>query len=251
MSINKLSLSFVGIVLCLALFASSGLAATVVTLGTVSTFSGPGDLDLDGNIVYAINFDDGNNDHTVNGVTFVHDVPNPPGTTFVGPQTVSPWQTKPEFGATVDDDALEEIIHDIRWANSGNGEIIEANLDVTPGTVYKLQVLFNENSSLTDRRWDIRVEGADAVDEVTSLGLSGTPYSIGTFSVFTYEFTAQDDVFTVTMGDLFGANDGGDRNPIWSALTLENQIPEPSTIMLAAVGLIALLGFGRRRRRSH
>jgi len=250
MTINKLSGSFVGTVLCLALITSSGLAATVVTLGTVSQFSGPGDLDLDGVFDYAINFDATNQSYTVGSVTFVNDSPNPPGTSLSGPQDISPWQTKPEYGATPDDDALEEIMHDIRWANSGVGETLEANLDVTTGVNYKLQVFWSENIANT-RIWDIRVEGADAVDEVTSLGVApGAAYSASQGTVYTYEFTAQDDVFTVSMGNFFGGNDGGDRNPIWQGLTLENQIPEPPTIMLAAVGLIALLGFGRRRRRS-
>ena len=40
-------------------FAAAAAANTVVTLGSVSQITGPQDLDLEGNIVYAINFSRG------------------------------------------------------------------------------------------------------------------------------------------------------------------------------------------------
>src|SRR5688572_18226694 len=120
----------------------TGKAGTVVNFGTISQISGSGDLDLTGNITHAINFGD-NQDRVVNGVTFVLDTTLPAGY-VIGPQIATPWQTKPEFGLTADDDELEELFQDIRWANNlaVPPQTLEAHLPVTAGLNYKLQILF-------------------------------------------------------------------------------------------------------------
>src|SRR5262252_3569729 len=101
-------------------FASRGvLAATSVKLGSVTQITGPQDLDLEGDIIYAINFSADDPVRTVRGVAFQPDRLTIPGATLVGPQQVTPWQTKPEFGSTADANQLEEILADIRWADSG------------------------------------------------------------------------------------------------------------------------------------
>jgi len=53
------------------------MADTVITSGTITTVSTPADLDLTGDIVYAINFSNDDPDLTVNGVVFTPDT-NPP-----------------------------------------------------------------------------------------------------------------------------------------------------------------------------
>ena len=226
-------------------FAISANAATTVSAGTVSVVNGPGDLDLN-NIVLAANFDNGGNSHTVNGVTFQNDGSFAPGT-FVGPRNVTPWQTTPNFGAGTDEVQLANIYADIRWALS-NGEVLEAHLPTTAGLSYRLQILFYGNRNEA-RRWDIEIEGVMVVDEITSLGVSdgaGTPpaYSNSQGILYTYDFVAGDTTLDIIMGNLGGANDGGDRNPIWQGITLA-QIPEPSTGLLA-LGSLALLLIRRR-----
>ncbi|MEX2214490.1 MAG: PEP-CTERM sorting domain-containing protein [Phycisphaeraceae bacterium] len=222
-------------------------AVTNVILGNVSQFTGPGGLDLSGNMVYAVNFSNDDPDLVVNGVTFLHDRQVIPGATFTGPNQVTPWQTKPEYGATTDDNNLEQIMHDIRWANAGAGQILAANLNVTTGNHYKLQVLISGNHS-ESRVWDITIDGQQAVDEITSLGLTGTPYNVGSSTVWTYQFKAPDSQINILMGNFFGANDGGDRNPIWQGLTLEElPIPEPATFALVGLGATVLV----RRRQRH
>ena len=71
-------------------------AATTVNAGSVNAVTGPGSLDFTNN-VYAVNF----NGPTVavNGVTFNSDGSPPSGFSSVGPQLVTDWGTKPEFGA--------------------------------------------------------------------------------------------------------------------------------------------------------
>jgi len=220
--------------LAIALLALSATAATTVHLGSVRQITGPADLDLDGEFIYAINFSADDPVRTVRGVRFLPDTQTIPGASLVGPQHVTPWQTKPEFGASADANQLEEILSDIRWANAGNQERLRATLSVTAGDEYKLQILFSANTA-EDRRWDVRVNHLEAVDEITSLGAApGQAYARNRATLYTCQFTAPTATVVVEMGDLFGHADGGDRNPIWQALTLERITapPTPDDIVL-------------------
>ena len=208
-------------------------ANTAVTLGTVSQVTGPQDLDLAGQMIYAINFSANDPVRTVAGVQFIPDTQTIVGAVLYGPNNVTPWQNRPEFGASADANELEEILHDIRWASGADK--LSAQLAVTAGDEYKLQVLFSANG-FEDRKWDIRVNGQNAVDEVTSLGASpGQTYSVNRATLFTYQFTAPSGQVLVEMGNLFGQNEGGDRNPIWQALTLERVTipPTPDDVTLS------------------
>ncbi|MFZ9854665.1 MAG: lamin tail domain-containing protein [Limisphaerales bacterium] len=219
----------------LLLFHTGDLrGATMVHLGAVQQIRGPSDLDLEGEIVYAINFSANDPLRYVAGVPFVPDRLSIPGATLVGPQSVAPWQTKPEFGSTTDATALEEILQDIRWANAGAGERLRATLAVKAGDEYKLQILFSANGP-EDRRWDIRIDNRDAVDEITSLGTSpGQSYSRDRATLYSVHVVARSDALVVEMGNLFGVNDGANRDPIWQGLTLEriSYPPAPEDIVL-------------------
>ena len=217
-------------------------ADTVVTLGMVRQFTGPDDpnLDLVGAFDYAVNFSLDDPVRTVKGLTFKPDTQSIPGASFLGPQNVVSWQAKPEFGNTADANALEEIMHDIRWA-VGASEKLQATLAVTPGIPYKLQVLISGNNPET-RRWDIRFNGQPAVDEISSLGINpGATYANNRSTVWTHEFTPTSSPIIVEMGNFFGGNDGGDRNPIWQALTLERVYipPTPEELTLAPTQFFA------------
>ena len=228
---------FYRLLLGLLLFGSGiARANTIINLGSVSQFTGPesAGLDLAGQFDYAINFSNDDPLRTVKGLVFKPDNQAIPGATLVAPQHVTPWQTKPEYGAAADANALEEIMHDIRWADSSSGQKLQASLAVTPGITYKLQILISGNGA-ENRRWDIRINGQPAVDEITSLGASpGATYATGRSTVYSYEFIPVSSPLVVEMGNLFGINDGGDRNPIWQALTLERVFipPTPEDISL-------------------
>lgn len=216
------------------LLAAASHADTLVRFGTITQIAGAADLDLDGDILYAINFSADDGPRTIRGVTFLPDSRPIPGATLVGPQQVTGWQTRPEFGAGTDDQQLEELLHDIRWANADASERLAATLAVTPGEEYQLQILISGNTS-ENRRWDIRVAGRDAVDEITSLGAStGQRYARNRATLYSCRFTASGPTAVILMGDLFGRNDGGDRNPIWQALTLERVSipPSPDDVLL-------------------
>ncbi|MBL9135184.1 MAG: lamin tail domain-containing protein [Verrucomicrobiales bacterium] len=211
----------------IAMAMGSTPAATTVHLGQVRQISGPQDLDLTGDFVYAVNFSADDGPRTVAGVTFQPDRVSIPGASFVGPQQVTGWQAKPEFGATADANELEEILHDIRWANAGANERLRATLAVQAGESYRLQILISGNTA-EDRRWDLRINGREAVDELTSLGSApGNSYQRSRATLFEWEFESLGTTMIIEMGDLFGAKDGGDRNPIWQALTLERTTAPP------------------------
>lgn len=209
-------------------------AGTVITAGSILQISGPADsnLDLAGEITHAINFSANDPALLVKGVTFTPDRDLAPGLT-VGPNNVAPWGATPSFGSGTDADNLEQLYQDIRWAQPFFGETLEAHLPVTPGEQYKLQLLIYGNGP-ENRRHDIEVEGALVVDEFTSLGATvpgGAPpaYSPAAGVIYTHTFTAGDATLDVRMGDLGGANDAGDRNPIWQALTVEHIVPDSDT----------------------
>ncbi len=223
--------------------AGLGWGRTVVHLGAIHVFTGPDDpvLDLGGDFAYAINFSPDDPVRVLKGVTFQPDNRAIAGAVLTGPQNVVGWQAKPEFGASAEANVLEEIMHDIRWANAGSGERLQARLTVEPGIPYKLQILISGNR-VEDRRWDIRLNGQNAVDEITSLGPSpGESYSPNRSILWVHEFVPATTTVTVEMGSLFGANDGGDRNPIWQALTLERVFipPAPDEIALVPVRFFA------------
>jgi hypothetical protein len=215
------------LVLALGVFAPSTRAATTVNFGNVRQIGGPQDLDLTGEFVYAVNFSADDGPRTVAGVVFQPDRLPIPGASFIGPQQVTGWQTKPEFGATADANELEEILHDIRWANSDANERLRATLAVKAGEMYRLQVLISGNNA-EDRHWDLRINGREAVDELTSLGVApGNVYQTSRATLYEWEFESLGNSMIIEMGTLFGDNDGGDRNPIWQALTLERTTAPP------------------------
>jgi len=102
----------------LVTLAASSHASTTVNAGSIGGITGPNDLDLLGEIVYAVNFSANDPALTVNGVVFSPDTPAPAGASFVLPLNVAPWQTKPEFGDSLSDNNLEEFFQDIRYADT-------------------------------------------------------------------------------------------------------------------------------------
>ncbi len=198
--------------------------ATVIHDGAVTAINGPDGLDLAGEFIHAINFSANDPALTVKGVRFRPDTAIPSGFT-VGNNQVAPWQARPSFGDTVDDNALEQLFEDIRYCLPANGQSLQAHLPVTSGETYKIQLLFYGNGT-ENRRWDIEVEGVQTVDEITSLGVDLPAYSPNTGIVYTYTVTMADSTLDIRMGNFGEGNDGGDRNAIWQALTVEHIVPD-------------------------
>ncbi|MES2707466.1 MAG: hypothetical protein V4726_12790 [Verrucomicrobiota bacterium] len=205
---------------------TGAFAQTTVNSGSISIIHGPGDLDLTGEMVYAVNFSINDAPFLVGRVPFIPDTRPPAGATFLIPNSVAPWETRPDFGATPEGEGLAHVFEDIRFSTTTT----EAHLPVIAGETYKLQILWYENKGSYTRSWDISVEGAVSVDQVTSLGATpdGVPpdYDPTAGVVFTQQFTAGDGTLDVVMGQLRGDTPGTDVNPIWQGLTLERIRPD-------------------------
>lgn len=219
---------------CLAILASRAAdAQMVVHFGTVETFGGPEDLDLDGHFAYAINLDD-SQDRIVQGLRFKTDRNPIPGYSFTIPNEVTNWNAKPNFGDTADDNELEEIMQDIRWTNvSGVGTFME----VLPGHEYKLQMLWSGNHE-ENRRWQIDINGQRAVTEAHSL--AELPYDPTTSVVYTHTFVQPAGDTELDMIYSLGTA-GADPNGILQAMLLEDLTFRPGDAN--SDGLVNMLDF--------
>ena len=264
MSIGKVSLRLVGAVLCLCLFTTTTNAATIIT-GSIFEFGGPDDLDLSNVVIAAGVYQEV--DRTVNGVIFrAASQTVLTGTATEGGVTatissnkqINNWRTAQIYtGGTAGSAAeLGEIMRDIRWSN--NRIIVEVE-GLVPGDDYKLQLLTN-NGGTGGRHWDIGV-GDDAagalanlvVDDITSEGDDTIPGVWTRNNGFGYEGTftasATGTLVAVMQDDFGGGRSDGDHNPILQAVIVNAAIPEPSSFVLVAFGLLTLAGARFRRRR--
>ncbi|MEX2212784.1 MAG: LamG-like jellyroll fold domain-containing protein, partial [Phycisphaeraceae bacterium] len=216
-----------------------------------TSFASASDLDLQGKFAYALNIGQGGSGSagTVMGLEFTGD--GVAGATVQAESTIFPaWGPKPEYGPDASNNALENIMHSIRFDSNANAALpgILVDLAVDVGANYKLQLLFSENgfTAPNNRTFDIEIEGAIIVNDGEVLaatgGWSGNP-TIG--GVFTYEFIATDSVLNIR---LLNGGSLGNRDPILNALTLENTTPTPEPASLALLGMSA---FALLRRRSH
>lgn len=199
------------------------------TLGTVSTFTGadPGEgLDLTGtHFPYAVNMR--GPQVTVGSLTFTEDGGpgaggSTPGFSVQCTNSEPTWSTKPDYGTTPADDALETMMHSIRWSTAPSD--VQVAMNVVPGRQYKLQLLFSENMlgrPPGSRVFDIEVEGQLAFDELDLNDVMGyfpsAPITKGL--VYTQTLRATDNQLNVRLAPGSG---GTDKNPILQAVTLED-----------------------------
>jgi len=250
--------------LSIALLSISPLgAATNMIEGTSTQFFGPDELLLDpATSIVAVDVFGSSGTLDVRGVTFQSDTGGPVTAngitvTTSGTNFIDGWQTAPSYTGidATSTDNLELIMHDIRWSLAPSTIDVDIS-GLTPGTLYNIQLLFAENGPLTDRRWDIGVEGALVVDDWTSNGDSeaGGSSSINHGYVYTGAFTpGADGILNITMGrEPFPADpnntpfSGGDNNPILQAVIVHFNAPPtaPSDINLSSSDFAASVPIG-------
>jgi hypothetical protein len=225
----------------------------------IGTYSGgdPGEgLDFQGQFAYAIDFADNNmgGGQTVGNATFTP-WQSTPGATIVAQNTDS---SVFQAGTTADDAALKSVVDTGRWADLPNN--ITADLAVTPGRQYLLQLIFQEGWNATApgiRQFNIDVEGTRVATnfDITAItgpqtrNMAASPQvnvqnTLGAF--LRYQFTAGDRDNTLNIVLSHTTNPRID-NPRIEALTLEI-VPEPATLATLGV-LFASCGLAMRRRR--
>ena len=212
-----LSLPFV-IAFLTIVSAQQLLAQATIIKGEMVTVTGPEDLvtlAFPDQVIYAIDVW-GDQDRDVLGVTFLGDnvdgAENIDGYRTDFTHTVTGWETKPEYGDTVDDDNFEEINHDIRWTSNPSGPVGVHFEGLDPNITYTLQLLISGNHQ-ENRKWDIFIEDELVVDEVDSN--NDQSYDQGISYAYTYSFNPTDDELNVTFDQ---GTTGSDGNAILSAV---------------------------------
>jgi len=81
-----------------------------------------GELDLTGEMTYAVNFS-ATSTPVVNGVSFALDYNPPPRVTLVGANHIDSWESPPKFGPAPDGANLSEVCRGIRYALPGAGTV--------------------------------------------------------------------------------------------------------------------------------
>ncbi len=235
---------------CLSLTAEAKLETTIFH-GTVSVAGSHTALDLDPSLVlYAINHaGDAGVDRVVDGVTFTSSRDGIAGYSDDETQNLNNWDAADNTSTGPDAAEFLEILADIKCCGGPN----TYNFDVANGT-YKLQLFWSQNAG-ESRKWDLEVEGVLSVDEVYSSGVRSNGIPVGSeaeYTIFEQIVDVTDGTLNVRMGSIFqdGAEEAGDRNYVLSGAVVSTLIPEPSTLILAVMGLLGL-GCGCRRRRRN
>lgn len=217
------------------------VASYSVRADLVSTFSGPDDIDLSGDVVYAVDFPGAGG--TVKGVNFTGE--STPGVTINSNFAPDPWATRPDYGSGSDSDNLESIMHGIRAGLNGGGVAID--IDVDPSKTYQLQLFFSENFWDTpgSRTFDVSVENTEVLTDFDILDATGgwsTAPNRGAVYI-SDPMVAGDGILSISLTP--GSGIAPDTNPIINAFALTS-IPEPTGF---AILLFASLGLACARRR--
>ncbi len=202
-----------------------------VHFGTLTTVTGMGDIDLTGNFEYAINI--GGPSHTVGGVVFDPDQDAAAASANQDHPGSQPSPDTPGFypcmndafrgsnDPNLGDEDLDELFQYMR-NDSVPFRVIQ--LDVSPGTRYKLQILALSSSDV-DRRFHLAV-GPDPGTTNASPVWESTHRAVTSLieqqpRLWTWEFTATTSSLWINCGKE-EPQTGADPNPCLSAITLEN-----------------------------
>lgn len=215
------------IIVGLGIFLLSCLATEGSVI--VQQLNGPADLDLSGNIIYAINF--GNNGSpNVGGVAFSQDEDYSAITLDVLGEGPSSW-----FGTLAGTGyaGLDLILNGMAYRFSDITPI-EISLNaggLTIGKPYLLQLIAYEPDN-TNRNGDIFIEDNEIITAFNPIVEQGGIVGQGG-SVIKYEFMATDPILNIRLLS--------HENAVGLNGFILTEVPEPATISLFALGAVALL----------
>lgn len=189
----------------------------------ISPLNTPEDIDLSGNIIYAINF--GNNGNPrFDDFVFSQDEDYPEVSLSASGEQVVP----PSYGAFPDTGYpnLNMLIGGVAWTNDGPGRCITSisagGLDV--GTSYQLQLVFYEARTGENRLLEVIVDGETVVKEYDIFHHQGSVVGKGA-SVLKYTFSAKDEILDVDI--IPGRNDGGHLSSVSGLILAKLWFPSP------------------------
>lgn len=197
------------------------------------------ELDTSG-AAYAVNVSSDAVVRNVNGLDFHPSdaLGGVPGVTIGASLPVNGWGTIPNLGATAGDNQLEAVMHDIRYAATG-----DLNIDATVSAGrYEVTLLFSENffNAADARSFDIAIEGVTLVDELDIFEAAGGQSRV---LAFIYEVVVEDGNLDI---DLLRGSTTSDTNPLINAFVIRT-IPAPAALPAGLV-MLGLIGARRRRR---
>lgn len=196
----------------------------------ISQLNSPADLDLSGNIIYAVNF--GTGEVQFAGTTFMSPASYPDLSYIRSDEgSVLQWGAiYPNTGNSNLDKLLGGIAIKTSTSSSPDGSIYVNASGLTVGKLYQLQTIVYEPLPLS-RVVDFIVEGTTIASNIETLSQQGGVVGQGGFRV-THSFTATDTVlnFAITpVNTALGATTG------LSAFVV-SEIPEPTAILLLGLG---------------
>jgi hypothetical protein len=239
-------------ILAVALVCSAGMffSRNIAAAPVVSTFTDTTGLDLAGNIILAEDTNRASGTVVVGGLTF-------------NPETY--FKTSPSFGdysahnwggaVAFSDASLNTLLQTIRYSgDAGPNETSQgpmiANIPVSIGDTYKLQLIFWEGDSSRED-WNITIEGDTTLSNFDLLDYTGNVVSNSTGVLVTYEYTATDGFLNVSLASVTDAS--ATSSVMINAFTLELlPVPEPNSmglLLLGSVGVAAVRRVSKRRNR--
>lgn len=224
-----------------ALAFASTAAADDPVFGWTRSFEGAHQIDLTGQLVYAVNMTpNADEEFMVAGQRFTSSE-STRGVAVQSRFARDNWIARPEFGDAPGAAGLEEVMWDMRFCRDN----VSIDANVREGRTYKLQLLFSDAFWQTagNRSFDVVINGSQAINEFDILEVAGSHNGhVESGALYTFTFTARDSDLNI---DLV-AGTGPDPNPLINAFTLEI-IPAPATVGLMGLGGLMMT---RRRRRS-
>lgn len=244
----------IALTVALSLISFGVVQAGTISVSPVITSDATSGIDVTNNYTHAIS---GSTAQTVNGVVFDALTPAATPANFTWDSSTNKSNLVNNFGAwdhsALAGQGVELLLRDFTFAGDGAavGQSQTYTLSgLTPNTAYEARVYIRKWANDTTRDMTLTFTNGAEVDAITfredraeeppiSLPARDDAYYLS------YAFTAEGTEMSINAEVAAGGNGSFHLY----ALTNHDVIPEPTSLVLALLGLVGLLGCGRRRRR--